>query len=264
MKNHAVNFVSLMTWDDVRRRLASGAAAILPVGAGAKQHGFHLPMNTDQIQAEWFAAKIAAEFDAIVWPTMTYGFYPAFTAYAGSASLAEATFESLVRDIVEGVALYQPRAILVLNTGISTIDAVDRALENAQPRCPAHHLKIYSGEHYRAAHDKLCRQPHGSHADEAETSIMLAIAPEVVDMSRAQASPNLNRAPVPGPLTPFDDRSPNYSPSGSFGDPTLATAQKGHELIEAIMTDLRAAISGSAGSNVRRPGAGRDPRPRAE
>ncbi len=242
MTTHAANFVQAMTWDDVRRRLAGGAAAILPVGAGAKQHGFQLPMNTDQIQAEWFAAKIAAEFNAIVWPTLTYGFYPAFTAYAGSASLGEAAFESLVCDVVRGVAQYKPRAIFVLNTGISTIEPIDRALANAQPRCPAHHLKIYSGEYYRAAHARLCRQPHGSHADEAETSIMLAIAPELVDMSRAQASPNLASRPEPGPLTPFDDRSPNYSPSGSFGDPTLATAHKGQELTAAIIMDLRAAL----------------------
>ena len=242
MKTHAANFVSSMTWDEVRQRLAAGATAILPIGAGAKQHGFHLPMNTDQIQAEWFAAQIAAEFDAIVWPAMTYGFYPAFTDYAGSASLAEATFESLVRDIVQGLVQCQPRAIFVLNTGISTIEPVERMLANLGPGCKAHHLKIYSGEHYRDAHAKLCRQPHGSHADEAETSIMLAIAPEVVDMSRAQASPNLESRPQPGPLTPFDDRSPNYSPSGSFGDPALATAEKGQILAEAIMTDLRVAI----------------------
>ena len=242
MKTHGVNFVSSMTWDEIAERLAAGAAAIVPIGAGAKQHGFHLPMNTDQIQAEWFAAKSAAEFDAIVWPAMTYGFYPAFAAYAGSASLAKATFESLLRDIVQGIAQYQPRAIFVLNTGISTVPSVDRALVTLGPGCKAHHLKIYSGEHYRDAHAKLCRQPHGSHADEAETSIMLAIAPGVVDMSRAQASPNLERPPEPGPLTPFDEQSPNYSPSGSFGDPALATAEKGHQLTAAIMADLRAAI----------------------
>ena len=41
-----------MTWDAVARRIDNGAAAILPVGAAAKQHGLHLPLNTDRIQAE--------------------------------------------------------------------------------------------------------------------------------------------------------------------------------------------------------------------
>ena len=126
---------------------------------------------------------------------------------------------------------------------ISTIAPVERALANVELSCGVHHLQIYSGEQYRQAHARLCRQRHGSHADEAETSIMLAIAPDCVDMSRAQASPKLERRPEPGPLTPFDDHSLNYSPSGSFGDPTLATVENGHQLIAAILVDLRAAIS---------------------
>ena len=67
------NHVSRLTWKNVSARLAAGAAAILPIGAGAKQHGVHLPMDTDQIQAEWFAQELANKFDALVWPTLTYG-----------------------------------------------------------------------------------------------------------------------------------------------------------------------------------------------
>ena len=46
-----------LTWDEVARRLENGAAAVLPIGAAAKEHGFHLPMNTDRVQAEWLAAE---------------------------------------------------------------------------------------------------------------------------------------------------------------------------------------------------------------
>jgi Creatinine amidohydrolase len=67
------NFIEGLTWDEVNRRIASGTAAILPIGAGAKEHGFHLPMNTDRIQAEWFATQIAGRFNALIWPTVTYG-----------------------------------------------------------------------------------------------------------------------------------------------------------------------------------------------
>lgn len=61
---------------------------------------------------------------------------------------------------------------------------------------------------------------------------MLALAPDMVDMARAKASPAVERE-IPGPLTPFDPASPNYSPSGSFGDPTVATRAKG-ELFLAV------------------------------
>jgi hypothetical protein len=72
-------FVGRLTWDEVARRLESGAAAILPIGAGAKKHGFHLPMNTDQLQAEWLASRIADRTGALIWPTLAYGYYPAWS-----------------------------------------------------------------------------------------------------------------------------------------------------------------------------------------
>jgi len=76
------NLVEHLTWDEVARRICNGAAAILPVGAGAKQHGLHMPMNTDLIQAEWVAAGIADRIDAVIWPTVSYGCYPAFVDYS--------------------------------------------------------------------------------------------------------------------------------------------------------------------------------------
>src|SRR5216683_8171640 len=97
------NFIERLTWDEVARRIADGAAAILPIGAAAKQHGFHLPLDTDRIQAEWFAARLAERIGALVWPTLTYGYYPAFTEYAGSSSLSASTFEAVVHEIAAGI-----------------------------------------------------------------------------------------------------------------------------------------------------------------
>ena len=66
---------------------------------------------------------------------------------------------------------------------------------------------------------------------------MLALAPDLVDMSRAEASPDMPYE-VAGRLTPSDTSSPNYSRSGSYGDPTLATRAKGEILLAAMVDDL--------------------------
>jgi creatinine amidohydrolase/Fe(II)-dependent formamide hydrolase-like protein len=230
------NFIEHMTWDEVARRIDAGAIAILPIGAGAKQHGLHLPLNTDRIQAEWLAERLAARFDALVWPTLSYGHYPAFVEYPGSISLSAATFEAMVTEIASDILSHGCRALLVLDTGIST----RRSVERAQARLKignALHLKIHDGPRYRRAAAALARQSHGSHADELETSLMLAIAPEIVEMSRAEASPAIAKT-APGPLTPVDNTSPNYSRSGSFGNPTLATLEKGEALLAAMLDDL--------------------------
>ena len=99
------------------------------------------------------------------------------------------------------------------------------------------HLRIHDGPRYRQAVEHLAEQSHGSHADELETSLMLALAPHLVEMARAEASPAIGHA-TPGPLTPTDVNSPNYSRSGSYGDPTRATLAKGEALLAAMLDDL--------------------------
>ena len=98
------HFVDGLTWDQVAQRLSNGASAILPAGSGCKQHGLHLPMGTDRMQAEWFAAQLSAKIDALVWPTLTYGFYPAFLEYPGSVSLSFETQKDVVMQVARSIA----------------------------------------------------------------------------------------------------------------------------------------------------------------
>ena len=230
------HFVERLSWDEVARRIENGAAGILPIGAGAKEHGFHLPMNTDRIQAEWFAAKLAERFDALIWPTVSYGYYPAFVEYAGSASLSASVFEAVIHEIAAAILGFGCRALLVLDTGISTRAPVERALARLDAG-KAKHLRIHEGSRYRQAAARLAEQSHGSHADELETSVMLALAPQLVDLSRAEASA-VAAHETPGRLTPSDPSSPNFSRSGSYGDPTLATRAKGEVLLAAMVEDV--------------------------
>ncbi len=238
------SLIASMTWGEVAARLARGAVAIMPIGAGAKQHGLHMPMATDQIQAEWFAGQLAKKIDALIWPALTYGYYPAFTAYPGSLSLTASTFEALVLEIAEGLIEFGAREIVILNTGLSTIAPIDRALGRVTQPSGVRHLKIYDGPRFRAAVAQVGEQSYGSHADEIETSILLAIAPERVDIAKAQDSPPPRSVgPVDGPLSRTDTTSPNYAPSGSYGRPTLATREKGLILSAAILADLEAAFA---------------------
>ena len=246
------NFIEPMIWDEVARRIGDGAVAILPIGAAAKQHGFHLPLSTDRIQAEWLAGQLSLRIGALIWPTLTYGHYPAFTEYAGSANLSAATFEAMVHEIAAGILGHGCRAVFVLDTGISTQAPVERALARLAPGT-AMHLRIHAGSCYRRAAAELGEQRHGSHADELETSLMLALAPDLVDMTRAEASPAVQHV-TPGPLTSVDTASPNYSRSGSYGDPTLATRAKGQALLAAMLDDLQEQAAAFMVSTKRRSG----------
>ena len=197
------NFIEHLTWDEVAQPHRQTAPPLFCLfGAGAKQHGFHLPMNTDRIQAEWLAARIADRIDGLIWPTVSYGYYPAFVDYAGSASLSAPTFESLIQEIAAGILGYGCRALFVLDTGISTLAPVDRALARLG-NSDALHLKVHDGPRYRRAAAKLSEQSHGSHADELETSLHAGAGAASGRHGTRGSEPCPARHETPGPLTPI-------------------------------------------------------------
>jgi creatinine amidohydrolase len=228
--------IAYIPWTDVRPRLEGGAIAVLPVGAAAKEHGPHLPLATDWLTAEALGAALAEQHDVLVWPTLGYGYYPAFVDYPGSTSISEASFEGAVRDVVADLVRAGARAVLVVNTGISTIRPIELALAKRTNTIAVH---VYRGGRYLERLEALKQQPRGGHADEAETSIMLHLHPELVDMDRAAAWTQPVEA---GRYSPDDPESRSYSPLGIFGDATLATREKGEKLFGAMLEDLGAAL----------------------
>jgi creatinine amidohydrolase len=231
-------WVADITWPEVEARIRTGAAAVLPIGAGAKEHGPHLPMNTDQSQAEWLADRLTYGLNVLVWPTVNYGFYPAFREYPGSCSLPQDLFSDLVIRIAEQIRGHGVKNVCLLNTGLSTIPALQQ-LTASRPGVSL--VNVYQGDHCRAVSGRLLQQRHGGHADERETSMMLAIEPGRVRMEQAVCWDGA--AMVPGPLRRSDSTHPNYSPSGVIGDATLAEARKGRLLLDAILTDVSEAVA---------------------
>lgn len=229
-----------MPWTVVKARLDAGATAVLPVGAASKEHGPHLPMNTDCLQAEWLAHRLAERRQVLIWPTVAYGHYPAFVAYPGSCSLSRETFRAMAQEILEGLLRAGAARVLVLNTGLSTIHPLEEAVVGLRRPHVVTLAHVYQGERFRTVVQETEEQSHGSHADEIETSIMLAIAPEQVDMAKAEAW--AGQAFGAGPFHPADRGSPNYSPSGIYGDPTLASRDKGERLAQAMLQDLFAML----------------------
>ena len=234
-------FVAQLTWPEVERRIEAGALAVLPVGAACKQHGPHLPMNADLLQAEWLAAALVQRAEVLVWPSVAYGYYPAFRDYPGSASLSAATFRAMVAEILADIGHAGARTVLVLNTGISTIEPLQAAAAVMSEQLRIGLANVYAGPRCRSVTQAIEQQARGAHADELETSILLAIGPEHVALDKAEAWTPSAMA-VSGPFSRSDPDNPRFSPSGVWGDPTLASADKGRRLLAAMVEDLLAAL----------------------
>jgi creatinine amidohydrolase len=233
-------FVAQLSWPEVARRIKAGAVAVLPVGTACKEHGPHLPMNTDFLQAEWLAGALVQCMDVLVWPTVAYGYYPAFRDYPGSISLARETFQHMVQEILCDIQRAGVRNVLILNTGISTIEPLQAAAGTMPEAMRIELANVYAGPHYCSAADAIEEQPRGGHADELETSILLGIGTEHVALEKAEAwIPPAREAS--GPCSRSDPANAGYSPSGVWGDPTFASVEKGHRLLAAMLADLVAA-----------------------
>jgi len=234
-------FAAQLSWPAVERRVKAGAVVVLPVGAACKQHGFHLPMNTDFLQAEWLAAALVQRAEVLVWPTVTYGYYPAFTDYPGSVSLTRETFQRLVQEILSEIRRAGVHAVLILNTGISTIEPLKAAAGDMPESMRIELANVYAGPRYRSVTAAIEEQPCGGHADELETSILLAIGREHVALDKAERWTQPAMA-VGGPFSRSEQDNPRFSPSGVWGDPTLASEEKGRSLLAAIVDDLFATV----------------------
>jgi creatinine amidohydrolase len=167
-----------------------------------------MPMAADQVFAEHFARLVAERINALIWPTLTYGTYPAFTAYAGSISLSGKAFQPVVTEIVDTLISFGAARVLILDTGLSTLEPVEASIRASRRPERVRHLKMFAGARFEETARALKQQPYGTHADEMETSLMLAVAPDLVDMTRAAACPFSPTGPLPGPLSPDDPLSP--------------------------------------------------------
>ena len=223
-----------LTWDEAERVLTPDAVVVIPLGAECKEHGRHLPLNNDFLMAEYFKRRIiaVAPNEVIVAPTINYSFYPSFLEYPGSTSLSLETSRAMITDIVRSLAHYGPRRFYVLNTGISTLKPLAQAAAELDKMGIVLRYTDFTKEDPA---EKRLRQSGGTHADEIETSMMLYIAPGSVQMKKAVRDFNPDQ---PGPLSRDPKGRGTYSPTGAWGDPTLATREKGQAVVESLLTTI--------------------------
>jgi creatinine amidohydrolase len=228
-----------MPWTEAETLLTPASVVVVPVGAASKEHGPHLKLRNDEMLAEYLTARVIERARVVVAPTLTYHYYPAFVEYPGSTTLTLNTARDLTTEVVRSLARYGPRRFYVLNTGISTV----RALEPAAKALASDGILMrYTAleRHLDPVVRKLSQQEGGTHADEVETSMMLYINPASVEMSRAVKDYSQRGT---GPLTRRPDGPGTYSPTGTWGDPTLATAEKGRAFSEALVNGILSDIS---------------------
>jgi creatinine amidohydrolase len=227
-----------LTWVQAEQRLGPSTVVVVPIGAASKEHGPHLLLKNDWLLAEYFKKRVIEAASVVVAPTIGYSFYPAFLEYPGSISLRLETARDLVIDTCRSLAAHGPRRFYALNTGVSTV----RALAPAAAALAREGILLGYTDLEKVlgpVEREVGRQVGGSHADEIETSMMLVIAPETVDMTKAVKDYDPNGQ---GGLTRRPGGPATYSPTGIWGDPSLATREKGEKVVAAMVAGVLADI----------------------
>lgn len=218
-----------MTWMEAEKALPRYEVIMIALGARSKEHGPHLPLKNDYIMAEYLKRRVMEEVPVAVLPTLQYGYYPAFLEYPGSISLQAETFTRMIVDICTSMHGYGKNKFYVLNTGVSTLRPLQAAAEALEVSgITLRYLNILKAD--ESLPTELLQQEGGTHADESETSMMLYIAPETVRMEKAVK--DLDLRPGRRGLTRDPEGKAVYSPTGIWGDPTLATREKGEVIVE--------------------------------
>ncbi len=229
-----------LTWLEAEKILTPETVVVIPLGAESKEHGPHLKLKNDFILAEYLKGRVREKAAVVIAPTVNYSFYPAFAEYPGWTGLRLETARDVIVDICRSLSRFGPRRFYVLNTGVSTV----RALGPAAEALAADGILMRYTDLLKVmepVEKGVSQQEGGTHADEIETSMILFMSPGDVDMSKAvkdyhPGKGGLTRDPKKEGMT--------YSPSGIFGDATLATKEKGRKVTEALVEAIVKEIEG--------------------
>ncbi len=224
-----------MTDYDFRITLKKIKRAIIPVGS-LEQHGAHLPVSTDSLIAEHIARLLSEKVGAFVLPVISYGVSfehkPMF-----NVSLRNSTLSTMLCDTCISLAENRIREIIILNGHHGNTGALQYIPQEVQSKIP-------SDVNIHTLHYWQMMTPEFDHAGEVETSLVLAIAPELVHMDRAMPnSKDLSKSKAAyRSLTNAPGSFPNITGNGVWGDPMKATASKGDKMIKEILANLTKTI----------------------
>ena len=250
-------YLGELTWVEAEDRMRETPVVIVPFGAGAKEHGPHLPMNADAVVMEYLCRQAVDSLAVLVAPPILHGWFPAFRDFPGTEVADPDVFREYAFEVAQSLVRQGAQRIVFLNTGISratglplSIAAREMRTETGTPTLVVSWDDIETSEVA-----EFQQQEAGGHADELETSIHLYLQPHLVRMEQAvtdYGDTTEQRYPgyIPG-LFSRDPVDPAYSETGLYGDPTLATAEKGKRVLDILTREWLAALRGFASEPIR-------------
>jgi creatinine amidohydrolase len=239
-------FIERLTWPDVEARIAGGARRAIVCAASSEQHGPQLPEATDALIGAATAERLARRLgDALVAPVIRPGCSEHHMAFAGSLTISAAMLMDILDAYVDGLRRHGFDGFVVFSSHGGNFPVLEEwnrtrpkpgAVVISDLRAFSEVLLAVARRHGRQDGDLV-------HAEYCETSIMLALHPELVH-------PELSEPGYMGGLVPddlFRQGMRAFSANGVLGNPVGAEAGVGEELLEALADWLAGQVRASTG-----------------
>lgn len=219
-----------MSWVEFAERSKTAKTIIIPSGA-CEVYGRHLPLGSDIIVAKKIAELVAQEVDGIVAPCVEIGQSKSLTSFPGTIAISANALTAVYSEMIEEFIRLGFTNFFVVNTHLHNTQPLTEVLEDARRKHGIKYGQIGWWQYIPAFTDDLwtCSNPHG-HASEAGTSVLLYLAPELVDMSAAANTDSKFDHKWPGVIV--SEEYAGYTDTGTLGDSTLGTAEKGKIAVE--------------------------------
>jgi creatinine amidohydrolase len=236
--------LAALVWREVAERRPR--LAIVPLGA-TEQHGPHLPFATDTLVADALATRLASRLDgAVALPALPVGCSSEHMAFPGTLDVAAQTLVALVGDCLRSLARHGVAEAFVFSAHGGNVATLRDALPALAAAAPGMRVTaatdldaLTARLHAEAGRFGVGAEAAGHHAGEVETSIMLAIHPELV---RTDAFAPGYVAPATDPQALFHPDLRRHAPDGTVGDPRGAAPLRGTRYLDAWVDELVATL----------------------
>ncbi len=238
-----------LSWPELRRLVATDPVIVLPVGT-TEQHGYHCAVNLDSVCAEG-VARAAVELTqphSLLMPTVTYAFNENQMDFPGTIAIDMHVIIDYIACIGLSLARHGFRHILIVNghgSNVPFLDAAARRVNNESNALCAHVTWFSLLKEDDLTWRESVKPGGMGHACELETSLMLHLRPDLVDMSKAvdevgsmPMSDHFVFELTGGGPVGFIEYYSRHSVTGVMGQPTLATAAKGEAALAASSREV--------------------------
>lgn len=231
-----------MTWPEAEKRIPEAKAVIVSLGS-VEEHGYHLPLSTDNVLGNALACGVAERTNSLVLPIIPFGQVWSTRNFPGGISLSEETLVRVLVDVALSLQRHKARNIIFHTGHNGNQPAMKTAARRLYDEYGMSNIWYFCYPDFSKMSEGIMETPlwrgTGMHAGEVETSMMLAEAPELCHMDQAVADYPEYHEEINYRCVPWTE----YAKVGIFGDPTVATAEKGKAYTERMINHMAEIIN---------------------